>query len=44
MTLLSIAIFTICLAIQCASMETDIYAKTIQYGGMHSCFTKALTK
>ena len=36
MTLLSIVIFTICLAIQCTTMETDIDTKTIQHGGMHT--------
>ena len=37
MTLLSIVIFTICLAIQCTSMETDIDTKTTQHGGgMHT--------
>ena len=36
MTLLSFVIFTICLAMQCATMETDIDTKTIQHGGMHT--------
>ena len=43
MTLLSIVIFTICLAIQCTSMETDIDTKTIHHGGgMQLCIGTVL--
>ena len=35
MTLLSFAIFTICLAKQCTTMEIGIDTKTIQNRGMH---------